>query len=443
MSCVHRSSPLAARLLALSLVACTSAPAADGGPSLAVQSSAAASARAVPGVTVLLEDSIHLVRGRRIGLLTNQTGRDTAGASDIDLLSASAPVRAANARLIRLFSPEHGIRGTEDREGLANSIDERTGLPIISLYTSGTIAPPDSNIRDLDALVFDLQDIGTRTWTYVGNLVYSLRAAKRAGIVLIVLDRPAPITGICCQGPLLDSALANPEESTPIRPGLAYALYPFPLRHGMTMGELARYYNGELKIGARLHVVPMRNWRRSMWYDETPLRWVRPSPNIPSLTSALLYPALVALEATNVSVGRGTPLAHERIGAPWMRTTEMLALLNARQLAGLRFEPDSFPANRYGSQQPYTGQTVPGVRIVVTNRNAVDVGRLGAAIVWALVRTSGDSLRVNPRNFDLRWGSPTMREALWRGEDPDLVLRRDDAAVSAFRERAQRYLIYR
>jgi uncharacterized protein YbbC (DUF1343 family) len=266
---------------------------------------------------------------------------------------------------------------------------------------------------------------------------------KRGGIPLIVLDRPAPLTGRCCQGPLLDSTLANPEESTPTRPGLAFALYPFPLRHGMTMGELARYYNGELGLNARLHVVPLRGWTRALWYDDTGLPWVRPSPNLPTLTGSLLYPALVALEATNVSVGRGTPIAHERIGAPWMRSDEMIRLLSSRSLAGLRFDRDTFPANRYGTQQPYAGQMVPGVRIVVTDRNAVDVGRLGAAIVWALVRTSPDSLTVIPRAFDLRWGSPSMREALLRGEDPDVVLARDNAVVQRFWGGAQRYLMYR
>lgn len=427
------------RILGVALIlGCT--PAAQGGPPPAAQVT-----RVAPGIDVLIEDRLDLIRGKRIGLLTNQTGRDAAGASDIDRLSADPRVRAANVKLIRLFAPEHGIRGTEDRDNLSNSVDERTGLPIISLYTAGTIAPPDSTLRDLDALVFDLQDIGTRTWTYVGSLVYALRAAKRTGITLIVLDRPAPITGICCQGPMLDSGLANSEESRPGRPGLAYALYPFPLRHGLTMGEMARFYEGELKLGLgnKLQVVPMRGWQRSLWYDETGLAWVRPSPNLPTLTGALLYPALVALEATNVSVGRGTATAHERIGAPWMRAIEVARLLESRALSGLRFVVDSFPANRYGSQQPYTGQIVPGVRIVVEDRNRVDVGRLGAAIVWALVRTSPESLVVLPANFDLRWGSPAMRLALLRGEDPDVVLARDSAAVRRFRERAQPYLIYR
>ena len=396
-----------------------------------------------PGIDVLIEERLDLIRGKRIGLLTNQTGRDAAGVSDIDRLSSDPRVRAADVKLMRLFSPEHGIRGTEDRENLANSTDAKSGLAIISLYTSGTIAPPDSMLRDLDALVFDLQDIGTRTWTYVGNLVYALRAARRTGISIIVLDRPAPISGLCCQGPMLDSALANPEETTPRRPGLAYALYPFPLRHGMTMGELAQFFNGELKIGANLRVVPLRGWSRGLWYDDTGLEWVKPSPNIPSLLSAFLYPALVALEATYVSVGRGTGLAHQRIGAPWMRSAEMVRLLTDRALPGLRFEPDSFAANAYGAQQPYKGQAVPGVRIVVTDRNRVDVGRLGAAIVWALGRTSPESLRVMPRAFDLRWGSPAMREALLRGEDPDAVLTRDNAAVQRFRARARPYLLYR
>jgi len=207
-----------------------------------------------PGITVLLDDSVHLIRGKRIGLLTNQTGIDERGRSAIDLLTRDPRATRAGVRVVTLFSPEHGIRGTEDRENLASGIDERSGPTIHSLYGAATITLPDSTLRGLDALVFDLQDIGTRTWTYVGNLVYSLRAAERNGVRLIVLDRPAPITGTHREGPLLDSALANPEEPTPARPGLAYALYPMPLRHGMTMGEMARFYNDVVTDRDRLDV---------------------------------------------------------------------------------------------------------------------------------------------------------------------------------------------
>jgi uncharacterized protein YbbC (DUF1343 family) len=253
-----------------------------------------------PGISVLMTDSIHLIRGRRVGLITNQTGVDEHGESDIERLR-SAEARAAGAQLVRLFSPEHGIRGTEDREQLASGIDERSGLFIQSLYANGTIGPPDSTLRDLDVLVVDLQDIGTRTWTYVGATLYAMRAAARRGIPIVVLDRPNPLSGLNPDGPILDSALANPNEPTASRPGRAYALYPTPLRHALTMGELARYFNAELKIGARLHVVPAAGWRRAMWFDETGLPWVRPSPNLPTLASATVYPALVPFEGSSAT----------------------------------------------------------------------------------------------------------------------------------------------
>lgn len=395
-----------------------------------------------PGITVLLSDSVALIRGKRIGLLTNQTGVDRRGESDIDLLRTDRRAKAAGVRLVSLFSPEHGIRGTEDRENIASGVDARSGLPIHSLYAATVIAPPDSTLRGLDALVFDLQDIGTRTWTYVGNLVYALRAAKRNGVRLIVLDRPDPLTGDIEDGPMLDSSLANANESAPGRPALPYALYPFPLRHGMTMGELARFYNAELGIDADLVVVPMRGWRRTMWFDETELPWVRPSPNLPTLTSALLYPALVAFEGSNVSVGRGTADPFQHFGAPWLDARRTAGMLNERGLAGVRFEPETFTPHRPGDGK-YAERTIPGVRIVVTARNRVHAGRVGAAILWAVARTSGDSLRVDARAFDLRFGSPSAREALLRGEDPDAVVDRSLPAVVAFHERAKRYYLYR
>jgi uncharacterized protein YbbC (DUF1343 family) len=250
-------------------------------------------AKVRPGITVLVNDSIDLIRGKKIGLVTNQTGVNEHRESDIDVLRDSK-ARKANVSLTMLFSPEHGIRGTEDRQNISNDVDTRTGLPIYSLYASQTIPPPDSLLRKLDVLVVDLQDVGTRTWTYVGEMVYSMRAAARTGKQIIVLDRPNPITGYFVEGPVLDSALANPNDPAPGRPGQAYALYPMPLRHGMTMGEMALFFNDALNIHANLKVVPMDGWRRDLWFDRTGLPWVQPSPNLPTLQSAILYPALVA-----------------------------------------------------------------------------------------------------------------------------------------------------
>lgn len=399
-----------------------------------------APAKVRPGITVLLEDSIALIRGKRVALLTNQTGIDAAGRSDIDLLRDDR-AKAAGVNLVRLFSPEHGIRGTEDREHIESGIDERSGLRVHSLYTNTTIAPPDSLTADLDALVYDLQDIGTRTWTYVGAMIYAMHAAARRHIPILVLDRPNPITGEHVDGPMLDTVLSNPEEPTAQRAGKAYALYPFPLRHGMTMGELARFYNDVLHIGAALHVVPVAGWRRSMWFDETGLPWVRPSPNLPNLTSALVYPSLVAFEGSNVSVGRGTSDAFQRFGAPWMDAQRVADVLNGRRLAGVRFDVDPFTPQNAGDSK-YNNQRIPGVRIVVTERNSVQSGHVAAAVLWALHRVHADSLKLRGEVFDERFGSTSVREAIVRGADPDQAMATQRSQVDQFMTGARRYLLY-
>lgn len=393
-----------------------------------------------PGIDVLLSDSMALIRGKRIALLTNQTGVGASGESDIDLLRGDV-ARDAGVRLVRLFSPEHGIRGTEDRTNLASGVDARSGLPVVSLYTSTVIAPPDSLLRDVDALVFDLQDVGTRTWTYVGSMVYAMRTAGRLHLPMIVLDRPNPLTGLHASGPMLDPALANADEQTPTRHALPYALYPFPLRHGMTMGELARFYNAELHLDAPLHVIPARGWRRAMWFDQTGLPWIKPSPNLPTLASTLIYPSLVPFEGSNVSVGRGTATPFEHFGAPWMDADRVAALLTQRGAPGIRFVVDSFVPAHPGDGK-YDGRVVHGVALEITDRNAVPSGRLGADILWAIQTANGDSLRISTRTFDERFGSPAIREAIQRGVDPDAAIQQDSARVSAFADRAARYLIY-
>ena len=390
---------------------------------------------------MLLDDSISLIRRKRIGLLTNQTGVDAAGVSDIELLRGEA-ARRAGATLVRLFSPEHGIRGTEDREHLESGVDERSGLPVISLYTSTAIAPPDSMLRDLDALLFDLQDVGTRTWTYVGSLVYALRAAARRALPIIVLDRPNPITGGDVDGPMLDTALSNAAEQTTERAAKPYALYPFPLRHGMTMGELALFYNSVLGIRAPLHVVPVSGWRRTMWFDQTGLPWVRPSPNLPTLASVLVYPSLVSFEGSNVSVGRGTADAFQQFGAPWLDAPAVARRLNARRLAGVRFAVDSFTPVNPGDGK-YAGRRIPGIRVEVVDRDRIRSGHIAAAILAALAEFDRDSLRIDASVFDERFGSSVGRAAILRGADPDSVMSALQPAVDAFRAAARPYRIYR
>ena len=400
-----------------------------------------AEAKVRPGITILLGDSIQLIRGKRIGLLTNQTGINERGVSDIDLLR-DKKARNAAVSLVQLFSPEHGLRGTEDRQNIASGIDQKSGLPVHSLYGQQTMAPPDSLLRGLDALVFDLQDIGTRTWTYVGAMVYSMRAAARAHKPFIVLDRPNPITGYIIEGPVLDASLANPDDPAPGRPGQAFALWPIPLRHGMTMGELALYFNDVLKIHADLHVVPAQGWRRDVWFDLTGLPWVKPSPNMPDIHSAVLYPGLVAFEATNLSVGRGTAEAFQRIGAPWLNAAAVVAMLRDREMPGVRFYNESFtPVN--ASDGKYSGQLIPGIKIVVINRSALQAARVGASLLWAINKTAGARLTIQNRDFDLRFGSPSVREALLRGDDPDVLIDKEYKSAYAFREATRQFLIYR
>jgi uncharacterized protein YbbC (DUF1343 family) len=395
-----------------------------------------------PGITVLLDKRVGLIERRRIALVTNQAGQDEKGRSDIDLLREDPRATRARVRLVALFAPEHGIRGTEDHSDVPSEVDAKSGLIVHSLYGSQAIGPPDSLLAGIETLIVDLPDIGTRTWTFTGVMLYSMRAAARNHIPIVVLDRPNPVTGTRAEGPLLDAVLANPDEPAPGRPGKAFALYPVPLRHGMTMGEMALLFNDRLKIGADLTVVPMEGWKRSMWYDETSLKWVRPSPNLPTLTSALIYPALVALEATNVSVGRGTAEAFQRIGAPWLKAREIADLLQDRGIPGVRFEAERFTPNS-PTDGKFGGQSILGVRIVVTDRDRVNAARVGAALVWAIAQTSRDSLKVRDVAFDERFGAARVREALLRGEDPDTVLDRELPATVAFRESIRAYLLYR
>jgi uncharacterized protein YbbC (DUF1343 family) len=380
-----------------------------------------------PGITVLLEDSLALVRGKRLALITNQTGVNEHGVSDIDLLAH------ADVHLVRLFSPEHGMRGREDRMFVSNDVDSSTGLPVYSLYGKTVLAPPDSLLGDIDFLVFDLQDVGTRTWTYVGTLIQAMHAAARMHVAVIVLDRPNPLSGLHVQGAMLDSTLADT--------AIPYALYPMPLRHGLTMGELARFYNDTLGLRATLHVMPARGWRRELWWDETHLPWVGPSPNLPSFESELTYPALVPFESTNLSVGRGTPKAFQQLGAPWLDAARVVDALSGLALAGVRFRATEFTPD-HPTDGKYGGRRVSAIYIEVTDRDRVDVGRLGGALLWAVARVNRDSLRVDTAGFDRRFGVPAYRASLLSGTDPDAVLDQAIPAAIAFERRSRRFWLY-
>jgi uncharacterized protein YbbC (DUF1343 family) len=397
----------------------------------------------LPGITVLLTDSAALIDGKRVGLLTNQTGVNEHGVSDIDLLVRRSTEHASTGpKLTALFAPEHGIRGTEDRTNLVSGRDERTGIPIYSLYGATTLAPPDSVLKTIDVLAIDLQDLGARDWTFVATMVYAMRAAAQQHVRVLVLDRPNPITGLHVEGPLLDTAFAFAGTHSSARAATPTALYPIPMRHGLTMGELARFYNDVLALHADLHVIPVSGWRREDWFDQTKLPWIKPSPNMPNLTSATLYPGVVWLEGMNVSVGRGTPDAFQLVGAPWINAKKAIGLLESRNLPGVKFSEERFTPQHPGDDK-YGGVSINGIRISITDRERLNTARLGAALIWAAIQVNHDSVRFQQKGFNQLFGVRGGREAFMRGADPDSLIDASVPATIAFEQSTRKYRLYK
>jgi uncharacterized protein YbbC (DUF1343 family)/CubicO group peptidase (beta-lactamase class C family) len=378
------------------------------------------------GIDVLEERGFDALQGsgakKRIGLVTNQTGVDAEGKRTIDLLA-----HAAGVKLDAIFSPEHGVAGTLDTTSVGNSSDLSTGVPVYSVYgaTDAARRPPMDVLRRLDAVVFDVEDAGARFYTYETTLGYFLEAAAKAGIELIVLDRPNPITGSMVQGPVAD---AGQESFTDY--------WSVPVRHGMTMGELAKMFNRERGIGARLTVVPMQGWQRGDWFDATGLAWVNPSPNLRSVTEAALYPGVALIEGTNVSVGRGTDAPFEFVGAPWIKSTELAAYLNARGIAGVRFVAVSFTP----TASVYEGKICGGVNVLLTERNFLDAPELGLELAAALRKLYPADykmermreLLVNQRAYD----------GLMAGRDPRRIAQDWEEELERFAGLRKKYLIY-
>jgi uncharacterized protein YbbC (DUF1343 family) len=318
--------------------------------------------KVLTGIDVLERDGFKQLAGMKIGLVTNHTGRDRDGRQTIDVLN-----NAPGVKLVALFSPEHGIRGVAD-EKVSDSKDEATGLPIYSLY-GDTRRPRPEQLKDLDALVFDIQDVGVRFYTYISTLGYLMEEAARAHRPVFVLDRPNPIGGVEVEGPL-----ADPDK-------LSFtSYYTIPVRHGLTIGELGQLFNQQRKIGCDLRVIKMDGWRRSMWFDETNLTWINPSPNMRSLTEATLYPGVGLLETTNVSVGRGTDTPFEIVGAPWMQGEKVSEYLNSRQIPGVRFVPLKFTPK----SSVFKDENCGGINIVVTDRALFRPVTTGIEIAVAL-----------------------------------------------------------
>jgi uncharacterized protein YbbC (DUF1343 family) len=363
------------------------------------------------GIDALMRDSLHLVSGRRVGLITNRAGVTREGRSTIDVLWEHPDVE-----LVALFAPEHGIRGTvAEGRAIGDEVDEATGLTVHSLY-GGTREPTPAMLDAIDVLLFDLQDIGARYYTYVSTMAVSMRAAGEAGVPFIVLDRPNPIAGPV-NGPVLDTAFST-----------FVGLFPVPARHGMTTGELARLYVGEFDIDADLIVVPAEGWRRDMWFDETGLPWIAPSLNMPTLESASHYPGTCLFEGTNLSAGRGTPHAFRQIGAPWLSGRDLAAALEAYELVGVSIEAVDFtPASP--SDGKHAEVEVSGVRLTVTDRLLYDPVRTALALLVETRAASGDRWEWIVASFDRLAGTDRIRLAIEEAAEATL-----DRRVIAVRE---------
>ncbi|HEX3557831.1 MAG TPA: exo-beta-N-acetylmuramidase NamZ domain-containing protein [Pyrinomonadaceae bacterium] len=380
---------------------------------------APADAEVLNGVDVLERDGFKELQGMRVGLITNQTGRDRGGRQTIDVLR-----EAPGVKLAALFSPEHGIRGLAD-EKVSDTLDEKTGLPIFSLYGE-TRRPRPEQLKNLDALVYDIQDVGTRFYTYISTLGYAMEEASKARIPFIVLDRPNPINGVDVEGPVAD---ADKLSFT--------AYHTMPVRHGMTVGELARLYNAQRKIGCDLRVVKMENWRRAMWFDATEQTWVNPSPNMRSLTEAMLYPGIGLLETTNLSVGRGTDTPFELVGAPWLDGRELARYLNVRGLAGVRFVSVRFTPRA----SVFKEQECGGVQIAVTDRARFRPVRTGLEIAVALRRLYPQDWKVD--DYARLLASADTLERVKRADDAEEIVRAWQPRLEEFRRARAQSLIYR
>jgi uncharacterized protein YbbC (DUF1343 family) len=365
---------------------------------------------------------VHGVAKPRVGLVTNQTGVDSEGRRTIDVLA-----HAPQVQLTAIFSPEHGVQGTADTTDIANSKDAATGLPVYSVYgdTEAKRRPSPELIHNLDVLVYDIQDAGSRTYTYEATLGYFLEAAAKAGKPIVVLDRPNPINGAYVQGPVSDAGQ-----------GSFVNYHNVAVRHGMTIGELAKLYNSERHINANLTVVLMKGWIRGDWFDSTGLEWINPSPNLRSLEEATLYPGVALIEGTNVSVGRGTDTPFQVIGAPWIKSKELAAFLNARVISGVRFVPVEFTP----SSATNTGQRCGGVQIVVINRETLDAPELGIELAAALHK-------FYPQEFDLAkmnalLANQVALQGLQAGEDPRRIAEDWRDGLDRFIQVRAKYLLY-
>ena len=404
-------------LTPLLLLACAPAPA-------PAPASEAPSGVVRPGIETFLSDIPGRLQGKRVGLITNHTGIDRSRVSDIDLIA-----QHPDLELVALLAPEHGIRGdVAAGEKIADEKDAKTGIPIYSLYLAEDSAPTPAMLKDVDVLVYDLQEVGGRTWTYVSTMALAMQAAAKKQIPFVVLDRPNPIGGEIVEGARLDPKFAS-----------FVGMYPIPARHGMTVGELATLFNKQHGIGVDLIVARVENWQRARWFDETGLPWVNPSPNLRSLAALTSYPGSVYFEGTNLSEGRGTDRPFEQIGAPWLRAAEIAKVMNGMNLSGIRFETITMRVAATAAKFP--GQTIPAIRFAITNREAYRPVRTSLLLIDEIRRQHPDEFAWS-RTIDRLTGSDKVRLTIEAGTLPALLAEWDQDAA-AFLDSRQPFLLYR
>jgi uncharacterized protein YbbC (DUF1343 family)/CubicO group peptidase (beta-lactamase class C family) len=381
----------------------------------------ARNAQVQTGLDVLAGEKFAPLAGKRVGLITNHTGLSRDGKRNVDLMTA------AGVKVAALFTPEHGLAGKEDQENVRNTKDAATGIPATSLYNGTNRRLSQEMLNGIDILVFDIQDVGARFYTYSCTLISSLEESAKKGVPFYVLDRPNPITGVHVEGPILDRDLES-----------FVGCFEMPVRHGLTFGELATMVNGERHLGANLTVIPMKNWERGDWFDSTGLTWVDPSPNMRSLNAATLYPGIAMLEASkNYSVWRGTDAPFEQIGADWIDGKQLAAALNGRFIPGVRVYPTHFkPAS-----SNFQNKRVEGVRFVITNRDSFDSVRLGLEIGYALERLYPGKLPWDINRYLI--GNHEVLQAGKDGKDPKTTIQQLETPVAEFIRRSNQYLLYK
>ncbi|MGK9487150.1 exo-beta-N-acetylmuramidase NamZ family protein [Bacillus pumilus] len=375
------------------------------------------------GIETLLSSNLSWLKGKRVGLITNPTGIDANMKNSVDLLFEHPSIK-----LTALYGPEHGVRGdAQAGEGVESYTDEKTGLPVYSLYGK-TRKPTLDMLKNVDILLFDIQDVGARYYTYIYTMAYALEAAKENNIPFVVLDRPNPIGGLKVEGPVLE-----PEHASFV------GLYPIPLRHGMTTGELAKFFNKEFHINADVTVIKMKNWKRSMTFDDTKLPFVLPSPNMPTVDSTFVYPATGLIEGTNVSEGRGTTKPFELIGAPYINSSELADHLNQLKLKGVQFRPVSFTP----TFSKHAGKLSHGVQLYVTDRSSFEAVKTGLSIIKAIHDLYPKDFQfLQTGSFDKLIGNGWMKEEINQGTSVKHIMKRYHHDLKTFEKKRKKYLIY-